>query len=461
MAQPVNNAPAGLAGLNLANLVGSWAAETLGITRSSEPSRDRDDPLAQIAAERAAMRGLQSQAWDIARLNAANRANALGLAEDDPARMPSMTDYLVATQSDVMKAAVAASNPPVQWTPAAIVNFDGQTMENVQVRRADFDPAQITPEIRESLGMTEDEISEFYAEVSAHVTFDETRFYNVHFHPADTFDHYVKGRADAVVNCTFDGMGTDDVVRLEAGRFEGIRFTDIRGGHIEVADGTQVRGMDISGAHASLTIGRASVSSLDATGAHIVELRAAPGARIDHATFEGATISMASELNGIQLSDVHFEQANLREVNLRGSTLTNVSFNETQLAGLDLSDATLRNLLIDGEPVRDVHQLAAMGVTVNESTRIESVREVSLREAEIAPQTAIEALTELAARRPDPAEIPAAPAPQHHAFASLQLEDVGFGDFNPGHTIAQMPRNADTVAREQAQAEAIAHLPPR
>ena len=440
------------------------------------PSGRAAEPLDTIDAERAAMTALKTQAWDLARASAAERAATLGLDPQAPDALPSMTDYYIATRSPQMLEAVAASNPPVQWTAASVSNFDGMRLEGISVRKEDFSTRGLTAADRESLKMTEEEISQFYADVSANVTFDDTQFYNVHFHPADTFDAFVKGKAASCVNVTFDGQSEGEDIVLKGGKFENIRFTDIRGGGITVADGTQVDGMDIRGAHANLTIGRALVSNLDATDAHIVRLDAAPGAQISHANFDGATISMAIKMAGVTLNDVHFNDANLRDVDLRHATLNGVSFNETQLSGLNLSDAQLINLTVDGQPVNDVHQLAALGVTVNEHTTVETrIERGAAMEAPAIEQAKVrdpqygrgaDAERDLALAFEKQGTLSEVIAQLQQALPSQNVPsisggaDVSLNDIALTRDVAQMERNPATVALEQARAaEASMRMP--
>lgn len=391
------------------------------------------DELVGISRERDAMTALKMQAWDMARTRATARADEQGLAADDPDRLPTLADYIVCARSRAMQQQVAASGiDPANWNNRSMVNFSGMQLNDIQFRKSDTDLAQLSeadrnalllgstdhhpnsPDVadREALHMGPDELGILYAEVSGALSFDETRLYNVHFHPADTFDAYVKGEATALVSCTFDGMRDGDTVTLQGGSFTDIRFTDIRGGHIDVANGTQIKGMDISGAHAALTIGRASIDGLNADGAHIVELKAAPGAVISNAQFNGTTIAMSSQLSGV--------------------VFNNIAITEANLEGLDLSGATLNNVTIDGQPASRA-LLESKGVTVDDQTRIESAGNY-LKAAE------------LSAPHPDPAEARAI------RLDGIKLDgEVGIEDIALAQGVKEMARNPDTIAREEAQ----------
>lgn len=319
---------------NLAALTQSWAQTTF--TGKVQQAADELD----ISGEQRAMLELKTMGWDMARSAAAARG-------DDK---PSLTDYIIATQSEQMQGAVAQAqqaNPNLQWNYASMVNFSDMTLKNVRIEAADLHANNLTLEQREELGISDEEIGLLYAAVGNNtVCF---HFEGVHFHPADTINHYLRDANAVVKNCTFDGMGQEDTLELKSGSYSGITFTNIEGGVIALADGAQVTDMNMRGAKAELRMGRASISGLNAEGAHIVELHAAPDAVIDNANFTGATIAMSSQLRGVVLQGVNFTDANLDGVDLRG--------------------AELRNVTIDGRPAT-AELLQENGVTIDATTRI-------------------------------------------------------------------------------------------
>ncbi len=408
---------------------------------SLKPAAQRDE-LSDVEAERQVMTELKTHTWDLAR----SRANERGDA------MPTMTDYLVAAHSPEIRASVAASSPSVQWTGASMVNFDGMTLSNAQLNAADFDHRNLTAGDREALSMTDDVIGELYNDVINNMvchSFTECRF-----HPADTINHYLGDKEAVVKNCDFNGMQAGDTLKLQFGSYEGITFTDIAGGRIEVADGTQVTGMDISGAHAELIVGKASLQNVNATGACLVRFDAAPGAHISHMKLNGTTVSLASKMTGVTLSDVECTNASLHDVDLSHATLNRVSFQDTQLSGLDLSDAQIINMTINGDPVNDVHQLAAMGVTVSEHTTVETRAERGQEahvEAALVPE---DHLQNAAVRDPQYGRGADAQSALDHAFskegniadivASLQ-QNVAKGEFAIPELSA---RRADPAAQQ-------------
>lgn len=382
--------------------------------------------------EKSALANYKREALNLAKQTAAERNDG---------KLPTMTDYFIAAQKIGETHADAMKTQGIQWTPAVFSDFSGHkkdgldiTIDGFQINREHLEPprealllathraqqaaqaagtgkaatltdtllelqkiqqsdAPLPPlasleSLKDSMDLDGDHaVSQFFADVDRHAKFEGTIFSNVNFHPAGTLmrdgeNGVALTEGASFNNVTFEGMGTNDTLSLAKGEYNNIHFTAIEGGHIDIADGTQVRGMDLRGAHASLHIGRASVSNLDATGAHIISLTTAKGAEISQANFEGATIDMASELQGSTWKNVSFIDANLAHVDMRGATLNGVSFTKSNLSGLDLSGAKIANMQIDGKTITNPTELAEFGIMADERT-VASARETP----QLTPQT--------------------------------------------------------------------------
>ncbi len=363
------------------------------------------EPASQLSPEAQILFDYKSEALALAKASASAQGNK-----------PTMTDYFIATQQIGEKYADQMAIQGVKWTPTVIADLSGQRIDGFQINKSDMQPSKQTlmaaslrasqsaqeqgrkPTLSDTLAALQQvqqskeklpsiesmkdmmdldgdhAISSFFAAIDHHADFKGTVFSNVDFHPAGTLmrdgeNGVALTEGASFNNVKFDGMGPEDALTLSKGNYQNIHFTNIKGGSIAIADGTMVDGMDIRGAYASLSIGRASLSNLDATGAHIVHLDAAPGAQISQANFEGATIDMASNLQGSTWKNVAFTDANLIDVDMSGAALNNVRFNKTAMAGLDLSGATLNNVIVNGKPIESRSELAALGVTVDDTTK--------------------------------------------------------------------------------------------
>lgn len=351
------------------------APATAAISRRPEP-----------ASETELLTGLKQHAWDMARAASAARADAAGLGADAPERMPTLTDYLVAARSDTLQGRVSELNAQrsqqgldaLQWTPRSMVNFSGMELRDIRFQRDDFRGHTLTAEERESLHMTADEVAPFYAEVEAHITCDDTKFYNVHFHPADTLDDFVKTKTGNLEfhNVTFDGL--DREVNLTSGLYEGVNFVNIHGtGHIVIGDdspgaaATQIMGMDISSVEARLSVrSNAVINGLtvdDST--RIMALDMQPGATLINAEFGAATLTSPDQDRalgvdsprrsaGVRFDNVTFRGTNLRHFNFDEAELTNVNFDGADLQGVSFAGVTVRgSVTINGQELSDPHQI--------------------------------------------------------------------------------------------------------
>ena len=379
-------------------------------------------------------------------------------AAEADGRRATMTDYFIAAVKLGESKSAEMSARGIQWGPQVIADLSGQTLDGFQINKADMEPprnVQMLASIRArqaaqaqgrqpTLGDTlaalqqiqqsgeqvpsidtmkdmmdldgDHIISSFFAGIDHHAKFEKTIFANVSFHPAGTLmregeNGVALTEGASFTNVTFDGMQASDQVTLAKGDYHDIHFKNIKGGHIAIADGTQVDGLDIRGAHASLHIGRASLTHLDATDAHIIHLDAAPGAHIAQAEFRGATIDMASNLQGSTWKQVNFTDANLAHVDMNGASLSGVSFTNTNLKGLDVSAAQIQDMVVDGKPMTSPLQLAELGMTVDPHTKVnanpELVRNYELSQIRATMQGAVASIGSGAA----PAEASASMAP--------------------------------------------------
>ena len=370
---------------------------------------------AQLQNEANALFDYKKQALEMARDAATARGDG---------SKPTMTDYFIAAQQLGETHGEEMAAKGIQWNAKIMADLSGHRIDGFQINKSDMQPRaevlqmatlramtvaseagrqpkmsdvlkevqriqmngeridgseQSLAQIQQGIKMLEDTMDldgnatiAFYEAIDRHADFKGTVFSNVSFHPAGTLmrdgeNGVALTDGASFSNVVFDGMTSDDTLSLKRGDYENIRLTNIRGGNIEIADGTQVDGMDIRGAQASLSIGRASVSRLDARGAHLVHLEASPGAEINQATFAGATIDMASSLDGSVWKHVQFTDANLVDVNMAGATLSNVRFTNTSLDGLNLAGASLTNVTFQGSDVANVDFSGARfsNVTVN------------------------------------------------------------------------------------------------
>jgi uncharacterized protein YjbI with pentapeptide repeats len=370
---------------------------------------------AQLKNETTALFDYKRQALEMAHDAAAARGDG---------SKPTMTDYFIAAQQLGETQRHEMASKGIKWNPRVIADLSGQSIDGFQINKSDMQPrhevlqmamlraastarengtkakmSDVLKEVQriqingekidgssEAVGLMQKGIESledamdldgnatigFYEAIDQHANFKGTVFSNVSFHPAGTLmrdgeNGVALTDGASFSNVVFDGMTPDDTLSLKRGDYVNIQFRDIRGGNIEIADGTQVDGMDIRGAQASLSIGRASVSRLDARGAHLVHLEASPGAEINQATFAGATIDMASSLDGSVWKHVQFSDANLVDVNMAGATLSNVHFTNTSLDGLNLAGASLTNVTFQGSDVANVDFSGARlsNVTVN------------------------------------------------------------------------------------------------
>lgn len=375
-----------MAGIKLPGLV----AQALNTLREKSSASDTADAAASEGLSPAELLdGYKKEALQIARANA-------GI----DGRPPTISDYYIACEQLGEQHEHRMARQGLEWNAKIYADMRGQTLDGFLIRQGEIEPdasaqqaairlaAQqrgVSPDklalsdvydamrqvndLRDQQPQTpqgvqsaenffdldqDHTVSNFYAEASRayediglQAGFGDASFVGCTFHPAGTLTRYHTEGA-SYRDCTFDASQEGDVVTLKNGQYENIAFTNIQGGTIEIADGAQIHGMDITGAHASLTIGHASVDALTAEGARIVTLSAASGAVISNSEFSGTTIDMASEIAGSRWQNVTFEQANLQSVDFKGTQLSNVTFRDSDLSGVSFAGAMLRQVNFTG-----------------------------------------------------------------------------------------------------------------
>lgn len=285
---------------------------------------------------------LKQQALDMATATASTRGE-----------QPTLRDYMNAAQQ------------LGGMSMAAYADLSGQEIHGFLIRSED-------------MRAIETEQAQQQPPVNVNWSFDDTKFYNVTFRPATSYDP--ERSAGAVFNnVTFDGMDDNQQVTLANASYQGeVKFTNIRGGTINVGDRVRVEGgLNIRGVHAALHIGAGAViNGLDANGANLIEMTAGRGATINNPLFDHATISMASQLQGSiwrgaeDVNSYAFVNSNLTNVDFTGATLVNIRVKDSDLRGMNLSGARVTNLIIDGKLIRNADQLRQLGISADGATTI-------------------------------------------------------------------------------------------
>ena len=317
------------------------------------------------------------------------------------------------TLLDYYRAATAAGVPLQQM-------FD---LSNMDLRDIDIRAADIK-EINEGLKQADGNARP----IEEMMRFDGSKFYDVVFRPSTTFNDLGIGDRDTVsiAGGTFVGMGRGDTLTLGTGKYTNIRFENISGGTLELGRGTQVHVVTGQGASIRLVMGPQSVLSgftsqpqpedgTPPSGLSIIDIQAAPSARIAEAKFTGATLSPGSSVR-----EVFFE---------------NVAFTDVNLAGVDFSGATFRGVTFNGQPAT-FQSLRDRGVGEDQlPASIDGTRRAAVEPPSIPQQIAMAAARQLVASGasvdgekgierpyvPQTAEARAAIAGRNEAFAESMI----------------------------------------
>lgn len=346
---------------------------------SASSTPEVSDPLAE---ETAAVRTLIGEAITNARTAA--------LAEG---RQPNLSDYMEAAND----LSGRAEQQGLAWGPRVFADLSGQRLEGFVIRQEDLYPSQEQKDLmKDVLDLDNDQaINDFYAAFQTQFSLNNAVLEGVTFKPATTFD---ANRAEGARfnNVTFDGMGADDQIVLGQGQYTNIHFININHGQIVVSDGANIRGLDLQGQTASLEIGRAQITGLEAEGSTIVSLTATPGARITQANFNGATIEEASRLQGTVWDNGTFHGTDLRGVDFQGARLTNVQFVNCEVENLSFRGASLSNVSftnmdlsgIDFTGVRITGPVFVNGVQISSERDLTAMRAAEDARAVLTPAAA-------------------------------------------------------------------------
>ena len=203
--------------------------------------------------------------------------------------------------------------------------------------------------------LSDADIQELPYDVRQHLTLEDCTLYHPCFHPASTELPHTHNAT--FHDAEFIGLADGQHVMLDNGSYDGVKFSDIKGGTIEVGghhSRTRVENLDISGISANLVVhGNCTVDGMkvdDKT--NILNFQLGHHATVMNADLSEATISMASKLDHTNWQNVTFNGTVLHGVDMHGAKLTNVNFNhadEKTLAGLNLHGATLNDVRINGQ----------------------------------------------------------------------------------------------------------------
>ena len=235
-------------------------------------------------------------------------------------------------------------------------------------------------------------VGDLYRTANAHASFHNTVFDQCSFHPAGTlmYDKVegAEGSTQIVAitdgatfnNCVFDEMAPTDTVTLRPGKYNTITIINPNGGTLEFGSGAHSNGVTLGTAdgknprtgameQGDITLKveeRASLSHLQVNaGVRVLSFDIEAGGTLANSTINGATVHMDSHLNGAQLSNVTFNDANMGYVDLSGAKLHKVAFNNSQLNGMNVSGAQMVDVRVDGQLITSKEQLQALGMTFN------------------------------------------------------------------------------------------------
>ncbi len=434
-------------------------------------------------------------------------ANAKTMAEAQGCR-PNMTHYYTAALQLGQDNAAQMQAQGIQWTPKVFANLSGQTIDGFTINKADMEPTralqtfaysracdvaqaqgrdvtlvdtlQAMQQIKQSgepvpqgvESMKEEMdleglhlVNDFFGTIEHHTNFEKAKLCNIDSHPAGTLfrageNGVAISEGCSITNAVFDGMQPNDTLTLANGEYNNIQFKNIKGGHINVAPGTHVDGMDIRGVHAEFSLGAdAAIQNIKVNeDTRIISLNMAKGALIANSDFGQATMAMTST----------FEPP---------ATMQNCRF-DGNCEGQDFSGLTLKNVVIGGKAITQPAQLAEFGIAYDATTKaaasqelmmqceLQQVREKaqnamripSLSEQQVA---SVEAPQTAKAAAP---QAPAAPEPMtpEEIRAALQqsLQTIGQPLTEAENNAVLANQQAIQARQEQARSAAIRALPP-
>ena len=283
-------------------------------------------------------------------------------------RAPTLKDYIAAADGMRNRAEIEG----LRWDARVYADLSGQKLDGFLINQADYKHA---PEGFET-----------------NMNFTGATLHNCVLKPACVYDVTTGAYLE---NVTLDGMTQEETLTLKDTHHKGLGFENIKGGTIELADGAEVNGMNISRQHASLKLGQgATLNDLESSGARIVELSAAKGATLNRPHFKDTTISMASALSGSIWRGAKgkptFENSNLSGTDFSGATLIDLTLENTDVKEWNLTGARISNLTIDGTRIESTAQLAALGITFDKANPPQ-ISQSADKAKESAMQSAIDA----------------------------------------------------------------------
>lgn len=259
-------------------------------------------------------------------------------------RRPSVEDYRQACVTLGEQQGLDAK----EWNPKIFADLKGQDLTDFAIS----EPAKQAPQKRSMSDLMDLDgdgaINDFYTNVD----FTGADLKNAYVDPATSFNDEI-AKAANLKGITFNGMENGDRFLFASGQYSDINLTNVNGGEIVFATGTQVDGLVINGQSAAVTLEPKAVASRVSVNDHfrIVKLDVGEGAVISNSDLSNATISMAS--------------------NLEGSYWQNVKLS-ANLQGVDLSGANLKNVEVDGKAITRPDELRAYGVTIDANTKVEA-----------------------------------------------------------------------------------------
>lgn len=253
-----------------------------------------------------------------------------------------------------------------EWNPKIYADLGGRDLRSFLITEPAKQQKQLPAnkrELTELMDLDGDHaISDFYTNLSL----VDANLNQTLVDPATSFQPQI-AEAGSHKGMTFNNMENGDRFVFAAGQYEDINLTNVRGGEIVFASGTQVSGINVQGTSAAITVEPHAIVDHLQVNDHfrIIKLDVGEGAIISNSDLQNATISMAS--------------------NLRGSIWQNVQLGGGNLDGVDFSGVTLKNLKIDGEAITSTKQLEELGVVINHETRVSAsadfVREAKTEQA--------------------------------------------------------------------------------
>jgi len=312
------------------------------------------------------MQNLREAAIELARKHA---------PADAPVTRDGTKVITLAQYSEAAKTLMTSANEklPQGERPYELVqffDFSGMALKGFMLRAEDV--ATIKQEIGRTASAANpqrpDEDVRAFDATERGLQFNNTRFYEVTFIPATTF--YDMGICDqnkvSIQDGTFINMGSEQTLTLTHGTYSNLHFENIKNGTVELR-AARVEGVTGSGAAMFIVMDRHSILSNFKTetapnngelptGLSIIDIKAAPGATIEHAALTGTTVTPGSSLRGTIWNDVNFTNVGLADVDLSAAQFNGVTWNNQKL-----------------DPANGFAPLLAAGVSESQLPKIDNI----------------------------------------------------------------------------------------